>query len=261
MNREILETTLAPLQLALSDQQLDQFAAYGGLLQQWNQRINLTAVDDDEGIAVRHFYDSLLVAKAFPGDGRLADIGSGAGFPGIPLAILEPRRSVTLVEPTQKKCRFLQAVVEELDLANVAILPRRAEELKEYRESFDTVVARALAELNVLAELCLPLTSTGGRFIAMKGPKAARSWLTPRKRCAGWAAVRKRKRASLCPTAPSACCCRSARPVRRRGDTPAAGPRSRTVRYEPKGGRRHGQSEESEPRQDHPQSLPAPSGI
>lgn len=171
MNREILETTLAPLQLALSDQQLDQFAAYGGLLQQWNQRFNLTAVDDDEGIAVRHFYDSLLVAKAFPGEGRLADIGSGAGFPGIPLAILEPRRAVALVEPTQKKCRFLQAVVEELNLSNVAILPRRAEELKEYRESFDTVVARALAELNILAELCLPLTSTGGRFIAMKGPK------------------------------------------------------------------------------------------
>ncbi|HSM57794.1 MAG TPA: 16S rRNA (guanine(527)-N(7))-methyltransferase RsmG [Candidatus Sulfomarinibacteraceae bacterium] len=163
--------------LTLNETQLQQFVLYRRLLQTWNRRLNLTAVDDDEGIRVRHFLDSLSCATA-TGDlngQRLIDVGTGAGFPGLPLKILYPYLHLTLVESVTKKTRFLQAVVEELGLQEVAIIDRRAETVGQqpaHREQYDWAVARAVAALPVLAEYLLPLCRLGGHALAMKGETA-----------------------------------------------------------------------------------------
>lgn len=164
--------------VALSPEQAAHFAVYEALLLDWNGRMNLTAIREPAQIRVRHFLDALSCVQVV-GDlnGRsLIDVGTGAGFPGLPLKIIYPELHLTLVESVQKKTRFLQAVVDELGLANVQIVAERAEtvgQMPAYREQYDWAVARAVAEMRVLVELLLPFCRVGGHMLAQKGESAA----------------------------------------------------------------------------------------
>ena len=168
----------ARLGLPLSAAQQAQFAAYEVLLLLWNERLNLTAVRTPEAIRHRHFFDSLscgLVLGELNGR-SLIDVGTGAGFPGLPLKLLYPELQLTLVESVGKKAAFLQTVVAELDLAGVTVVTERAETLGQqpaFREQFDWAVARAVAPLRVLVEYLLPLCRVGGQVLAQKGERAA----------------------------------------------------------------------------------------
>ncbi len=148
----------------------EKFNMYAQLLVEWNQKINLTAILDPEGIEDKHFIDSLLLASQPEIKGKIVDVGSGAGFPGAVIQLLKPETEVTLMEPTGKRITFLQQVGKALNLP-FACVKERAEEAarKEWRESFDIATARAVAALPVLCEYCLPLVKPGGYFIAMKG--------------------------------------------------------------------------------------------
>lgn len=172
MNKETFYKKLASLGIqddAFITQNLEKYKSH---IQKINQVLNLTAIDDDEGIYLKHFYDSLLIHQAIKPGATLCDIGSGAGFPGLVLAIARPDVHVTLIEPTTKRTNFLHEVVTMCALENVEIINGRAENVVEaYRESFDIVTARAVAYLDILSELCLPFVKVGGLFIAMKGAK------------------------------------------------------------------------------------------
>jgi 16S rRNA (guanine527-N7)-methyltransferase len=177
MHMEALVAEAAAFGLQVDEKQQAQFSRYAALLQAWNRRLSLTAIDDLEGIRIRHFLDALTCATV-TGDlngQRLVDIGSGAGFPGLPLKILFPALALTLVESVSKKARFLKAVVDELGLADVSIRDARAETLGQdpaYRESYDWATARAVAALRVLVEYTLPLCRVGGSVLAQKGESA-----------------------------------------------------------------------------------------
>lgn len=149
------------------------FEEYLKELLEWNKRFNLTAITDPEEVKIKHFEDSLSLLKTIHLTTQsLIDIGAGAGFPGIPLKIKCPQIQLTLVEATRKKVEFLRHVVNKLDLKNVEIVWGRAEEIaKEKREQYDIALSRAVANLNVLSELCLPLVKVGGIFIAYKEEK------------------------------------------------------------------------------------------
>lgn len=167
----------AALGLTLTAEQLAHFARYQELLIEWNERINLTAIVEPEAIQVRHFLDSLSCVRVM-GDlnGRqLIDVGTGAGFPGLPLKIFYPQLRLTLVESVMKKTYFLQAVTSELGLKDVTILSERAETLGQqpaHRDQYDWAVARGVAEMRVLVEYLLPLCRHGGRMLAQKGDNA-----------------------------------------------------------------------------------------
>jgi 16S rRNA (guanine527-N7)-methyltransferase len=171
-----LVTGAAALGIALDEAQLVGFRHYRELLLDWNARINLTAITEPDEVATRHFLDSLTIALAIPGPERerslrLLDVGAGAGFPGLPLAIAFPHWIVTLLEATGKKVRFLEAAIAELGLSNARALQGRAEEmarLAEYRGRFDVVTARAVAALPTLLEYCAPFARVGGLTIAPK---------------------------------------------------------------------------------------------
>jgi 16S rRNA (guanine527-N7)-methyltransferase len=158
----------------LSRTQLSLLAIYERELSDWNTRFNLTAIRDRQEIYTKHFLDSLtcLLAIREPPPSRLIDIGTGAGFPGIPLKIIVPKMHLTLVESVGKKAEFCRHVVRVLDLQGVDVVQERAEVLgqhPEYRERYDWAVARAVAVLPVLAEYLLPLVRVGGSMLAMKG--------------------------------------------------------------------------------------------
>lgn len=163
--------------VTLTDEQQEQFRVYEALLTDWNSRINLTAVRDSEGIRIKHFLDSLSCVPVL-GDmnGKtLIDIGTGAGFPGIPLRIVYPELRLTLVDSVGKKADFCQLAVNTLRLKGVRVRKDRSEELgasRETREKFDAAVARAVAGLPVLCEYLLPLVKVGGVMLAMKGESA-----------------------------------------------------------------------------------------
>ena len=155
----------------------EKLEKYRILLAEWNSRVNLTAITDPEEVRRKHFLDSLTFsAAAEPADGNtLLDVGSGAGLPGIPLAVAFPALKVTLLETLQKRCRFLEEVKAQLGLDNVTVLQGRAEDLARdpaFRGTFDLVTARAVAPLGVLAEYCLPFVRTGGLFVAYKSRTA-----------------------------------------------------------------------------------------
>lgn len=160
--------------IALTSRQLDQLDQYAELLVSYNQKVNLTAITDPEGIEDKHFLDSLLFACQPEVAGRMVDVGAGAGFPGIVTKIYKPELALTLMEPTGKRVEFLKYLCAELGLAGVEFAKERAEEAarKAWREQFDVACARAVAALPVLCEYCLPLVRVGGVFIAMKGPDA-----------------------------------------------------------------------------------------
>jgi 16S rRNA (guanine527-N7)-methyltransferase len=155
------------LTLDLDETQLARLVAHLDLLDEWNSRMNLTAIRDRPAQLTKHLLDSLTVQPFLRGE-RIADVGSGAGFPGIPLAIVEPGRRFALIESTGKKCRFLEHVRDTLGLANVEVVQSRAEAYRpEIR--FDTVIARAVGPIAGLLKVAGPLVVGGGRLLAMKG--------------------------------------------------------------------------------------------
>lgn len=159
----------------LDDLKINQLEKYKILLQKWNKVMDLTAVDDDEGVVEKHFYDSLLSSNYVSYNNEsIIDVGTGAGFPGLVLKIAFPELKVTLLEPTTKRCNFLNAVIEELHLENIKVVNKRAEEYiheENIRENFDMVTARAVSNLQMLLELTIPFLKVDGSFIALKGKK------------------------------------------------------------------------------------------
>lgn len=156
--------------LELTEVQIKQFCQYAELLKEWNEKMNLTAIVEFEEVLDKHFYDSLLPSFTTKIEGHLCDVGSGAGFPSIPLKIAYPELEITILEPLKKRVTFLEAVKKELGLTDVNCLDVRAEDYAvKNRECFDVVTARAVANLNMLAELCIPLVKKEGIFLAMKG--------------------------------------------------------------------------------------------
>ncbi|HET7627711.1 MAG TPA: 16S rRNA (guanine(527)-N(7))-methyltransferase RsmG [Bacillales bacterium] len=158
----------------LSPQQFHQFEMYYETLIEWNEKMNLTAIVDRDAVFMKHFYDSLTLSFYYNFTRKLSlcDVGSGAGFPSIPLKICFPQLSVSIVDSLQKRTVFLQTLVDRLRLENVHIHHDRAEifgQNRVYRESFDVATARAVAKLPVLCEYCLPLVKKDGHFLAMKG--------------------------------------------------------------------------------------------
>lgn len=168
---EILSAGFAAWGLPLDDQMLAAYRRYADMLREKNAVMNLTAIDDEEGIARLHFLDSaaLLTVEDFAGK-RVIDVGTGAGFPGLALKIAQPELSLTLLDSLDKRIGFLREVCDALALKDVTAVHARAEEAPgEYRAAFDIAVSRAVARLAVLCELCLPLVRVGGVFLAMKG--------------------------------------------------------------------------------------------
>lgn len=164
------------LGLSLDTKQVEQFRIYCAELIAWNEKINLTTIIDPEEIAVKHFIDSLALLKVHRLNigARVIDIGTGAGFPGIPLKIVRPDLTVLLLDSLQKRTKFLHAITEQLGLELVTVVHGRAEELGHdvnYRELFDVAVSRAVAPLNILAEFCLPFVRLDGYFLSLKGPE------------------------------------------------------------------------------------------
>ena len=161
----------------LTDSQIDRFQRYRELIIEWNQRIDITAITDDREIDEKHFIDSLSLTRYIPSSEKLkvVDIGTGGGFPGIPLKIVYDNLELCLVDSLNKRIEFLSQVVKALELENVEPIHARAEDIftkKEYREAFDIAFSRAVAPLPTLLEYCLPAVKVGGRFYAMKGPAA-----------------------------------------------------------------------------------------
>lgn len=161
-------------QLVCEGETGEKFAAFYALLTEYNAKFNLTRITDEEDCRIKHFYDSLLGEKFFPAGARCAEVGSGGGFPSVPLLIARADLSFLLIESVGKKCGFLEHVVRALGL-NATVVHARAEELarlSDYREKFDVCCARAVARLNTLAEYCAPFVRVGGRMIAYKGDAA-----------------------------------------------------------------------------------------
>lgn len=168
--KEDFTKILAEKGLVLSQKQMEQFETYKDLLIEWNQKMNLTAITQEDEIYEKHFLDCILPSFEVPLHGSLCDVGAGAGFPSIPLKIVYPELSITIVEPLGKRVTFLTHLVEALALNDVTLENARAEDYaKEHRESFDFVSARAVANMAMLAELCIPLVKIGGTFLALKG--------------------------------------------------------------------------------------------
>lgn len=160
-------------EFGLTNEQINQFQKYSELLLEWNEKFNLTAITNPEEIEIKHFIDSIYPTKFINLSNKsLLDVGSGAGFPGIPLAICNKDLRVTLVESSNKKCTFLREVIKQLDLQNVDVICGRSEELNDKQEAYDYVTARAVKQLNILLEICSHLLKICGDFIAYKGSDA-----------------------------------------------------------------------------------------
>lgn len=176
LNTALLISDAERLGITLTNEQISRFETLSELLVEQNKTMNLTAITDPDGIAVKHFADSIsvLTAAEMLQGARVLDVGTGAGFPGIPLLIMRPDLDLTMIDSTAKKLKYVENTVNELGLI-ATTLHTRAEEAgqsKEYREKFDFVCSRAVAALNVLCEYCLPFVKQNGLFIAMKGAKA-----------------------------------------------------------------------------------------
>jgi len=161
----------------ISDEKCNLFQTYYEMLVDWNERMKLTAITDEEGVATKHFLDSLNanVDDVIKSASSVIDVGTGAGFPGIPLKIMDPTIKLTLLDSLAKRVNFLNEVTSELGLENVSAIHARAEDMgtdKKYREQYDVCVSRAVANLATLTELCLPFVKCGGYFVSLKGPKA-----------------------------------------------------------------------------------------
>lgn len=174
MTFEELTEKCAEKNIVISPEMNTLFRAYLSLLQEWNAKINLTAITETGEIIEKHFYDCILPLTVKEILGKVADVGSGAGFPGIVWKIVRPDLDITLIEPTGKRCTFLNEVISQLHLKNIRVVNERAEEhAKTNREKYDVVTARAVANMRILSELCIPLVKVNGLFIAMKGMHGA----------------------------------------------------------------------------------------
>lgn len=172
MNKELFIKSLEDLNIKITDKQLEQLDIYYKLLVEWNQKMNLTAILAENDVYLKHFYDSITTVKVIDLSGieNIIDIGSGAGFPGIVLKIFYPHLKLDILDSNNKKLIFLQEVINKLDLENVNLIHARAEEYAlSHLDKYDLVVSRAVANLNTLIELCLPLVKINGYFIALKG--------------------------------------------------------------------------------------------
>lgn len=167
-----LQNQAQKIDINLTNKQLNEFYTYMNLLIEWNKNINLTAITEPEEIIKKHFIDSLTISKNIQKDSSIIDVGTGAGFPGIPLKIVREDINVVLLDALNKRLNFLNEVVKENKLENIETVHFRAEEIgknKKYREKYDIATSRAVAQLNILAEYLLPLVKIGGKCICMKG--------------------------------------------------------------------------------------------
>ena len=173
--KEIFLEKLQQANIQLTDIQVSQFVRYYELLVETNKVMNLTALTEPEDVAVKHFIDCLLAYDKDMQNATVADVGTGAGFPGMVWKIYDPTLKVTLIDSLNKRLKFLQTVIDELQLKDIVTLHSRAEDAgrdKKLREHFDFVTARAVARMSVLAEFCLPLVKVGGTFLALKADVA-----------------------------------------------------------------------------------------
>lgn len=170
---EIIRKWCRDNEISITDEKIEKFERYAVMLKEWNEKINLTAITDDDGIAIKHFIDSISVLKFvnFSEGAKIIDIGTGAGFPGIPLKIMCPDINITLLDSLNKRLLFLNEVCSSLGIKSELIHARAEEYSKklEYRENFDFAVSRAVSNLPVLCEYCIPYVKVGGMFISMKG--------------------------------------------------------------------------------------------
>ena len=174
---EILKTNAEAYGIEISDDLGEKLEIYARLLKEWNDKINLTAITDDEGIAIKHFLDCLLVSKAaqFKSGDKVIDVGTGAGFPGLVIAAAFPDVQVTLLDSTGKKLKAVENIREVMGVQNAEVVHMRAEDAgkkPEFREKYDFATARAVAELRVLLEYTLPFVKVGGKFLSLKGASA-----------------------------------------------------------------------------------------
>ncbi len=173
ISKELLFSAAEKFGVKISDEQAEKFNLYAEILVDYNKKVNLTAITNADEIVIKHFADSLAVCKFSPVklNGSLADVGTGAGFPGLPLLIVNEGLKVTFFDAVNKKLDFIRLVLSELDL-KADVVHSRAEDAgrdDKYRENFDFATARAVAQLRILSEYCLPLIKTGGLFFSMKG--------------------------------------------------------------------------------------------
>ena len=170
--KEKINDHLKEINIQLSTEQIEQLYTYMELLLEWNEKINLTAITEPEEIIVKHYVDSLTIAKEIPENSKIVDMGTGAGFPGIPLKIYRKDIEIVLVDSLNKRINFLNEVIHNLQLKKIETIHSRAEEFgknKKYREQFDIATSRAVANLSTLSEYLIPLLKKNGKMIAMKG--------------------------------------------------------------------------------------------
>lgn len=176
-SQDILRQGGREIGLDIDDKMIERFSGFKDLLIEWNKKINLTTITDENEIMIKHFLDSLtcILSGVIRNDLKIIDVGTGAGFPGIPLKVYYDNLDITLLDSLNKRIKYLEVVCEKLKLNDVRFLHGRAEDYgrkEEYRERYDVAVARAVAELKVLCEYCLPFVKVKGYFIAQKGPRA-----------------------------------------------------------------------------------------
>lgn len=169
--RKLMEKAKA-INIEMNNEQAEKFYKYMKLLIEWNEKINLTAITEENEIILKHFIDSLTVLKYINQTDRIIDVGTGAGFPGIPIAIMMPNTKITLLDSLNKRINFLNDVIKELDLKNIETIHSRSENCGKdisKRENYDIAIARAVANLTTLSEYLLPFVKIGGKMICMKG--------------------------------------------------------------------------------------------
>ena len=171
-NEKILHT-FKSIDIKLNEKEVQSFKKYMDLLLEWNTKINLTAITEEDEIILKHFLDSCTIMKCIKSEDKIIDIGTGAGFPGIPLKIINPDIHITLMDSLNKRINFLNDVIDKLSLKNIDAVHSRAEDLarnEKFREKYDIAVSRAVANLSTLSEYMLPFVKIGGKCICMKGP-------------------------------------------------------------------------------------------
>lgn len=172
---DIMNSACSDVGLSMDNKIYEKFIDYKELIKFWNEKVNLTAIIDDEQIIKKHFIDCIKIFKFSPlkEAKSIIDVGTGAGFPGIPIKIVKPDVNMILLDSLNKRINFLNEVINKIDLKNITTIHGRAEDFSrksEYREKCDAAVSRAVANLAVLSELCIPYVKVGGYFVAMKGP-------------------------------------------------------------------------------------------
>ncbi|GAA0745687.1 16S rRNA (guanine(527)-N(7))-methyltransferase RsmG [Clostridium oceanicum] len=185
-NFDMLNLASKDVGLEFDEKRCEKFILYRDLIKEWNEKINITAIKDDEGILKKHFIDCIKIFKATPikTAKSLIDIGTGGGFPGLPIKIMQEDKKVVLLDSLRKRITFLDEVIRKLKLEDINTIHGRAEDFakdKEHREKYDVAVSRAVANLTVLSEYCVPYVKQGGYFIAMKGPSIDQEILDSKK--------------------------------------------------------------------------------